>query len=118
MPPRVATLIKILVSLACLAALWFWIEPAELAARLRRAAPGPFAAGMVLSLLAQPLNAFKLRALFPRPRPRLRGLIEVNFVAVFLGAFLPGGVGGEFARWAYLSRESGSAPRAARMALP
>lgn len=104
--------LKILVSAACLAALCVWIKPGEIAERLRHASPLPFAAAAVLNLLIQILNAVKLRALFPPVRPALRGLIEVNFIAVFFASFIPGGVGGEVMRWAYLGKESGSADRA------
>lgn len=112
MKSRLIPAFKILASLAFLAAIWAWIEPAELAARLRRADPLPFAAAVALGLLGQVLNALKLRAFFPAPRPSLRGLSEVNFVSAFFSSFIPGGVGGEVARWAYLSREAGSAGRA------
>lgn len=113
---RLALALKIAVSAACLAALWFWIEPARLAARLRHASPWPLAAAAGLNLLLQGLNAAKLRAVFPPPRPAFRGLLEVNLISVFLGAFIPGG-GGEVARWAYLSRECGSPGRALAGAL-
>lgn len=112
MNPRLATALKVVVSAGCLAAIWAWIEPAALMARLRGASLPPFFAAVVLNILLQASNALKLRALFPDPRPRLRGLVEVNFIAVFFGTFIPGGMGGELARWAYLSKESGSAGRA------
>ncbi len=109
---KAALALKIAGSLACLAALCWWIDPSDLVAQLRHAAPLPFAAAVILNLVIQMLNAVKLRALFPPPRPPLRGLIEVNFIAVFFASFIPGGVGGEVARWAYLGKESGSPERA------
>lgn len=105
-------LLKALVSAACLFALWFWIEPLEMASRLRDARWAPFAAAALLNLLIQTLNAVKLRAVFPPPRPEVPELAKVNFIAVFFSSFIPGGMGGELARWAYLSRATGSAGRA------
>lgn len=112
MKPRFATALKFIVSAGCLAAIWVWIEPAELVARIRSASLPPLIAAAIVNLFLQGSNAVKLRALFPAPRPPLRGLTEVNFVAVFFGTFIPGGMGGEVARWAYLSKECGSAGRA------
>jgi hypothetical protein len=112
MTPRLTLALKLAISAACLAAVWAFFDPAVLAARLRRVSPWPLAGAALLNLAQQALNAAKLKALFPPPRPAFRGLFEANCIAMFFGAFLPGGVGGEAARWAYLSRAAGSAGRA------
>jgi uncharacterized protein (TIRG00374 family) len=104
--------LKFLISAACLAALGRWIDWGDLAGRSAGIAWLPVAAAMLLNIAMQILNAIKIRMLFPPPRPALKGLAAVNFIAVFFSTFLPGGVGGEVARWAYMGRESGSKGRA------
>lgn len=106
------TAIKLLISLACLFALWRWIDPSRLSSDLKGMIAIPFAIAVALNLILQVFNAIKIRLLFPAPRPALAGMVTVNFIAVFFSTFIPGGIGGEVARWAYLGRESGSKSRA------
>jgi uncharacterized protein (TIRG00374 family) len=100
--------LKILLSLACLYVIWKWIDPARLGKDLEGAAWTTFAAAVALNLSHKVLNAYKIRFLLPPPRPALARVAGVNFIMVFFTTFLPGGVGGEIARWTYLSRESRS----------
>ncbi len=102
---------KLLLSAACLFALYRWIDPAEFIRKLKGIAPLPFFIAMGLNFLMQILNAGKIRMLFPPPGPPFRGMVAANFIAVFFRTFIPGGIGGEVARWAYMSRESGSQSR-------
>jgi hypothetical protein len=103
---------KILVSAAVLAALFHWIDIADLHARLRGISFLPFCAAIAINLGMQVLNALKLFLLFPPPRPPLAGIVRVNLITVFVSTFIPGGVGGELARWGFLSAASGSRDRA------
>lgn len=103
--------LKLLLSAAILAALYLWIDWPDLAAKLGNIAWLPFISAMALNLGLVVLNAVKIRVLFPPPRPALPGLVRVNFISVLFNTFVPGGVGGEVARWAYLGRESGSGSR-------
>lgn len=112
MKPRTARLLKILVSAAFLAAIYAWINPADLAARFRSVALLPLGCAVVLNLVLKVFNAAKIRLLFPEPRPRLAGMAAVNFITEFFGSFIPGNVGRELARWAYMSKESGAKSRA------
>lgn len=108
MSARMRNALKLSLSLACLWAIWHWIDLSDLALRFRTVALPPLAAAMILNLFLQFLNAIKIRLLFPEPRPALAGMLIVNLIAVFFSSFIPGGIGGEVARWAYMSRESGS----------
>ncbi|GEM_PF-2704447 len=110
--PRLRLAFKILVSLGFLFALWHWIDVADLRARLRNLSYPPLFAAMILNLALLILNAGKLHMLFPPPRPSFPGIIRVNMITVFLSSFIPGGAGGELARWGYLSRACGSRNRA------
>jgi glycosyltransferase 2 family protein len=101
-------MVKILISLVCCVAIWKWIELEKLGRDLKGILSLPFAMAVFLNLGHKVLNAVKIRLLFPAPRPALRKLIAVNFITVFFTAFLPGGVGGEIARWTYLTKESQS----------
>lgn len=103
--------LKLLLSAGILTALYLWIDWPDLAAKLAGIAWLPFGSAMALNLGLVLLNAVKLRLLFPPPRPALPGLVRVNFISVLFNTFVPGGVGGEVARWAYLGRESGSGSR-------
>ncbi|MDQ3001024.1 MAG: flippase-like domain-containing protein [Fibrobacterota bacterium] len=100
--------LKILLSLACLAAVWRWIDPAGLGEQIKGLAPLTFALAVALSLFHKVLNTVKVRLLFPPPRPDFLKILKVNFITVFFNSFLPGGIGGEIARWTYLGRESRS----------
>ncbi|HKP97766.1 MAG TPA: lysylphosphatidylglycerol synthase transmembrane domain-containing protein [Fibrobacteria bacterium] len=102
---------KVLVSAACLAAVGHWVDPAVIAAKLRGIAWPPFLAAVAIHVVLQWVNALKVHLLFPPPRPALKTMVAVNFITVFFGTFIPGGIGGELARWAYLTRESGSKDR-------
>ncbi len=114
MKPNQIFLLKVIVSAACLAALFAWMDPAALIARLRRVSLAPLAAAALVNLILQGLNAAKLRLLLPPPASRpasphgFFALARVNFIAAFFTAFLPGGIGGEVARWTYLRRVSGT----------
>ena len=103
--------LKGLLSGACLLALFHWIDLASLMQKLQGIALLPFLAAVTLNVLLQVLNATKIRWLFFTPSPPLKGLLVANFIAVFFNTFIPGGIGGEVARWAYMSRESGSKTR-------
>jgi uncharacterized membrane protein YbhN (UPF0104 family) len=108
----IGTACKLLLSVACLSAIYRWIDPADLARKSKAIAIPPFLMAIALNLLMQVLNAAKIRLLFPPPRPPLHGLVASNFIAVFFSTFIPGGIGGEVARWGYMTRESGSGSRA------
>lgn len=112
MKPRLRLFAKIAVSAACLAAVFTRIDTADLSLRLRGIAWLPFLVATLINVALQYVHSFKMRVLFPPPRPRFRSLVELNFMTVFFAAFLPGGVGGDVARWAILTRESGSRDRA------
>lgn len=103
--------LKTAVSLALLAAVFAWIDPARLLARLRHVDAGLLGLAMALNIVLLALNAAKVRLLFPEPRPAFAGTLGVNLLGAFFGTFLPGGAG-EVARWAYLARGSGSRGRA------
>jgi glycosyltransferase 2 family protein len=100
--------LKILISAAFLIAVYLWIEPADLAARIRKVALLPVACAFALNLAHHILNAAKIRMLLPHPRPPLSGLVGVNFITAFFGFFIPGSLASEVARWAYLSKAAGS----------
>jgi glycosyltransferase 2 family protein len=105
---KLSLAVKALLSLACLFAIWRWIDPAALGKELHGFVAAPFCAAVALNLLHKILNATKVRLLFPAPRPPLMAIVKVNFITVFFVSFLPGGIGGEIARWTYLGRESRS----------
>ena len=102
---------KLLLSAAMITALYLWIDWPDLAGRLVRIAWVPFGVAAILNMGLVVLNACKISMLFPKPQPALPGLVKVNFISVFYNTFIPGGIGGELARWAYLGRESGSGSR-------
>ena len=112
MSPHFRTLLKFGISLACLILVWRWIDLRDLSLKLKSLAPLPLVAAMVTNLVLQLLNAIKIRLIFPPPRPALGRIVAVNFIAVFFSLFVPGGIGGEVSRWAYMSRESGSKSQA------
>jgi glycosyltransferase 2 family protein len=103
---------KIGISILCFFVIWKWVDLSYLAKMLKGIALLPFLIAILFNLIHKTLNAYKIGLLFPSPRPPLMDLIAVNFIAVFFRAFLPGGVGGELARWSYLGQESGSKSRA------
>lgn len=109
-PPRPASRVwfKVLFSAGLLAALMAFLDIASFAKRLAGIDWRPVAFAMILNVGLQVLNAWKVRLLFPAPAPALGGLVRVNCVANFFNTFVPGGVGGEVARWAYLGEASGS----------
>lgn len=105
------TAFSLALSLALLAAVFAWIDPAGLLDRLRHVDTGLLALAMALNFVLLALNAAKVRLLFPAPRPRFASTLDVNLMGAFFATFLPGG-GGEVARWAYLARDGGSRGRA------
>jgi uncharacterized protein (TIRG00374 family) len=108
-PLRLA--LKVLFSAGLFAALAAFLDFAAFAERLKGIDWRPVALAMLINAGLQVLNAWKVRLLFPAPAPSLGGLVRVNCVANFFNTFVPGGVGGEVARWAYLGEASGSRSR-------
>lgn len=104
-------LLKTALSLALLAAVFAWVDPIGLLARLRHVDAGLLGLAMALNFVLLALNAAKLRLLFPPPRPSLAGALGANLLGAFFATFLPGG-GGEVARWASLGRDGVSRGRA------
>ncbi len=99
---------KIVISLACLVMIWLWMDPDKLSKDLHTLSVFYFAIAVFLNLSLKILNAAKIWFLFPAPRPVFHKIVAVNFITVFFTTFLPGGIGGEFARWTYLGQESKS----------
>ncbi len=104
MKPIFWRVFKIIISILCFTAIYHWVDFQKLSEKFRNLFWLPFSIAILLNLFFLLFNAIKTRYLFSDPRPTLINVIKVNFITVFFRSFLPGGIGGEFARWAYMSQ--------------
>lgn len=112
--PRLATLLKVAVTLALYVAVFYKIDARQFLARLQGAHVGWLALGVLAYAGGQCLSAWRWWVLLRPVRldvPYLR-MVSFYFIGMFFNFFLPTIVGGDAVKAVLLARETGSPARA------
>jgi len=112
--PRVATLLKVAVTLALYVAVFYKIDVRQFLARLQGAHLGWLALGVLAYAGGQWLSAWRWWVLLRPVRldvPYLR-MVSFYFIGMFFNFFLPTIVGGDAVKAVLLARETGAPARA------
>lgn len=112
--PRASRILKLLVTLALYALIFYRVDVGALISRLASTRLGFVAAGVAVYVAGQMLSAYKWRLLL-RPvelTVAYTRLVAFYFIGMFFNIFLPTIVGGDAVKAVLLARETGAPARA------
>jgi uncharacterized protein (TIRG00374 family) len=107
--------LKLLVTLALYALVFYWTDASAIAGELGRAQLAPVVVGVLLYMAGQAVSAWKWQILLDPVRlevPYLK-VLAFYFTGMFFNLFLPTIVGGDAVKALMLARETGAPARAA-----